>query len=147
MTRLDLFFSVNKVCQYLHAPTITHWIAMKRILCYVRNTAKLGITFWQSSSTLLNAFSYADWAGSLDDRRSTRGFSIFVGPNLVSCSSRKQAAVSWSSSEEEYKSMSNATTEIIWVEVVLDEPGVKLKKKPCLWCDNLGATYLSTNSV
>jgi histone deacetylase 1/2 len=74
LTRPDLAFSVNKVCQYLHAPTTTHWTAVKRILRYVSNTAKLGITFRRSSSTLLRAFSYADWAGSLDDRRSTRGF-------------------------------------------------------------------------
>jgi histone deacetylase 1/2 len=89
LTRPDLAFSVNKVCQYLHAPITTHCTTVKRILYYVCNTAKHGITSRLSSSTLLSGFSYADWAGYLDDRRSTGGFAIFVGPNLVSWSARK----------------------------------------------------------
>jgi histone deacetylase 1/2 len=138
---------VNKVCQYLHAPTTAHWTAAKRILRYVKDTLKLGITFTQSSSTFLSAFSDADWAGCLDDRRSTGGFAIFVGPNLVSWSARKQATVSRSSTEAEYKALANATAEMIWIEALLAELGVKLKEKPSLWCDNLGATYLSANPI
>jgi histone deacetylase 1/2 len=147
LTRPDLAFSVNKVCQFLHAPTTDHWTAVKRILRYVFDTLKVGITFARSSSTFLSAFSDADWAGSLDDRRSTGGFAIFVGPNLVSWSARKQDTVSRSSTEAEYKALANATAELIWVEALLAELGVKLKEKPCLWCDNLGATYLFVNPV
>jgi hypothetical protein len=77
LTRPDLSFSVNKVYQFLHAPTTVHWIVVKRILRYVRDTVGLGITFQPSSTTLLSAFSDADWAGCLDDRRSTGGFVVF----------------------------------------------------------------------
>jgi histone deacetylase 1/2 len=147
LTRPDLAFSVNKVCQYLHAPTTTHWTAAKRILRYVNDTVKLGITFTPSSSTFLSAFSDVDWAGDIDDRRSTGGFAVFVGPNLVSWTTRKQATVSRSSTEAEYKALANATAEIIWVEALLTELGVKLKQKPSIWCDNLGANYLSVNPV
>jgi hypothetical protein len=147
LTRPDLSFAVNKVCQYLHAPTTSHWSAVKGILRYVKDTVNIGITFQRSSSTLLSAFSDADWAGSLEDRRSTGGFAIFVGSNLVSWSARKQETVSRSSTEAEYKALANATAELIWVEALLCELGVQLKKKPCLWCDNLGATYLSANPV
>jgi histone deacetylase 1/2 len=147
LTRPDLASSVNKVCQYLHAPTTEHWTAAKRILRYVKDTLKLGITFRKSSSTFLSAFSDADWAGCLDDRRSTCGFAIFVGPNLISWSARKQATVSRSSTEAEYNALANATAELIWVEALLRELGVKLQEKPSLWCDNLGATYLSANPV
>jgi hypothetical protein len=65
----------------------------------------------------------------------------------VSWSARKQATVSRSSTEAEYKSLDNATAELIWVEALLKELGVKLKEKPSLLCDNLCATYLSANHV
>jgi hypothetical protein len=66
---------------------------------------------------------------------------------LVSWSARKQTAISKSSTEAEYKALANATAELIWVEALLRELGVKLKEKSCLWCDNLGTVYLSANLV
>jgi histone deacetylase 1/2 len=147
LTRPDLCFSVNKVCQFLHAPTTSHWTTVKRILRYIHGTRTVGLTFCQSPSTLLSAYSDADWAGDLDDRRSTGGFAIFFGPNLISWSARKQPTVSCSSTEAEYKALANATAELIWVEALVRELGVTLREKPRLWCDNLGATFLSANPV
>jgi histone deacetylase 1/2 len=138
---------VNKVCQYLHAPTTEHWTAAKRILRYVKDTIKLGTTFAPSSSTFLSAFSDADWAGDIDDRRSTGGFAIFVGPNLISWSAKKQPTVSRSSTEAEYKALGNGVAEAMWVESVLKELGVPRQRTAILWCDNLGATYLTANPV
>jgi hypothetical protein len=57
LTRPDLAFSVNKVCQFLHVPTISHWTIVKKILRYVKNTVELGLSFVKSRLTLLNAFS------------------------------------------------------------------------------------------
>ena len=107
----------------------------------------VGLTFRKSSSTLICAFSDADWAGCLDDRRSTGGFAIFYGPNLISWCAKKQATVSRSSTEAEYKALANATPEVIWVQSMLKELGISEVHPPCLWCDNLGATYLSANPV
>jgi hypothetical protein len=89
LTRPDISFSVNKVCQFLHAPTIVHWMDVKRILRYLKDTVSLGLRLSKSTSMLVNGFSYADWAGCPDDRRSTGGFAVFLGSNLISWSARK----------------------------------------------------------
>jgi histone deacetylase 1/2 len=147
LTRPDIAFSVNKVCQFLQAPTDVHWIAVKRILRYLRHTSALGLFIQRSSSLLFSGFADAGWAGCPNDRRSTGGHVVFLGGNLVAWSSRKQPTVSRSSTEAEYKSVANATAEIMWIQRLLHELGVFLSRAPTLWCDNLGATYLSVNPV
>jgi histone deacetylase 1/2 len=124
LTRPDIAFSVNKMCQFLHAPTMVHWTAAKRILRYLRGTISLGLQLNKSSSTIMSVFSDADRVRLLDDRRSTGGFVVYVGSNIVSWNARKQATVSRSSTEAEYKSLANATAEVMWVQTLLDELGV-----------------------
>jgi len=119
---------------------------VKRILRYVKGTLALGVKI-QKSTMMLSGFSDADWAGCPDDRRSTSGFAVFLGANLISWSSRKQATVSRSSTEAEYKAIANLTAEMIWIKSLLKELGVYQSKAPRLWCDNLGATYLTSNPV
>lgn len=147
LTRPDLSFAVNKVCQFLHAPTTQHWSAVKRIIRYLKGTLTMGLKLRRSSSTLASAFSDADWAGCIDDRRSTGEFAVFFGINLVSWSARKQLTVSRSSTEAEYKALANATTEMMWIQRLLTELEVPHSRVARLWCDNLGAKYLSTNPV
>jgi hypothetical protein len=73
---------------------------------------------------LVSGFSDVDWASSIDDRRSTGGFAIFLGSNLVCWSARKQPTVSRSSTEAEYKTIANVIDEIIWVQTLLNELGI-----------------------
>jgi len=147
LTRPDIAFSVNKVCQFLHAPTTVHWSAVKRILRYVRGTIKHGLQIKRSSSMLVSAFSDADWTGDVDDRRSTGGFAVYLGANLVSWTARKQTTVSRSSTEAEYKALANATAELMWIQKLLTELRISHPPVARLWYDNLGATYLSANPV
>jgi hypothetical protein len=145
---LTLVRLLNKVCQFLHAPTIDHMTAVKRILRYVKGTIILGsIKFKRDSSLRINAFSDANWVGCPDDRRSTGGFAVYLRNNLISWSAQKQATVSHSSTEAEYKSLANATTEVIWLQTIMRELGVMQSGILCLWCDNLGATYMTENLV
>jgi len=129
-TRPDISFSVNRVCQFMSAPTTEHWVAVKRILRYLRETIGMGLCLHKSGSSMLSAFSDADWAGNPDDRRSTGGFAIFFGGNLISSSSRKQPTVSRSSTEAEYKAIADATAEIIWLQVLLRELGIPQFRPP-----------------
>lgn len=147
ITRPDIAFAVSKVCQYLHEPSDAHWTAVKRILRYLKFSSATGLKIHKSSSLLLSAFTDADWVGCVDDRRSTSGFAMFLSPNLVSWSSHKQAAVSRSSMEAEYKALANATSELIWLQLPLSELGVFQLCPLVLWCNNLGAMYLSANPI
>jgi hypothetical protein len=113
----------------------------------VKGTIDLGLQITRSPSMLVRGFADADWAGCIDDRRSTGGFAIFLRSNLVSWSVRKQPTVSRSSTEVEYKAIANATAEIMWIQTLLQELGVPHPSATSLWCDNLGATYLSANPM
>ena len=105
ITRPELAFSVNKVCQFMHAPQEHHWKAVKRILRYVAGTTAHGLHLHPSSTSSIMGFSDADWATDLDDRRSTTGYCVYLGKNLISWSSQKQKVVSRSTTEAEYRSV------------------------------------------
>jgi hypothetical protein len=94
LTRLDISFAVNKVSQFMHRPTSHHLQAIKRILRYLKSTISYGKLLRRSSSTTLQAFSNADWAGCPDNRKSTGGLCVFLGPNLISWSSCKNKKAS-----------------------------------------------------
>lgn len=71
ITRPDITYAVNQVCQFMYAPTTAHMVAVKRILRYLKGTLGFGLTFAARSSTHLTAFSDADWAGNPDSIQST----------------------------------------------------------------------------
>ncbi|GJZ06535.1 retrotransposon protein, putative, ty1-copia subclass [Tanacetum coccineum] len=163
LSRSDITFAVNKVCQYMHAPTENHWSAVKWILRYLHGTVEHGMLIRRSSGstlqaftdvlwkgnpdTSLTAFSDAVWAGDSDDRRSMGGFAIYLGSNLISWTARKQRTVSRSSTEAEYKALADTVAELTWLQALLNELGIRSSSTPILWCDNLGATYLSANPI
>jgi hypothetical protein len=120
---------------------------VKRILRYIKSSLGLGIIFGRSSSMLVNGYSDADWAGCIDDRKSTCGFAIFLGNNLVLWNVKKQATVSRSSTEVEYKALANATSEIIWIQTLLQESQVLSPPHAKVWVDNMGAKYLVFNPI
>ncbi|XP_071727199.1 secreted RxLR effector protein 161-like [Rutidosis leptorrhynchoides] len=119
ITRPDLSYAVNQVSQFLHAPTIDHFQAVKRILRYVKGTISYGLSFLHASSPNILGYSDADWARCIETRRSTYGYSIFLGGNLVSWSAKKQPTVARSSCESEYRAMANTAAEILWLTHLL----------------------------
>jgi hypothetical protein len=82
-TRPDISFDVNQLCQFMHSPTIAHWIAAKRVLRYLKGSINHGLQFGKGTLHL-NAYSDSDWTRNPDDRRSTTSFALFLGPCLIS---------------------------------------------------------------
>ncbi|KAM2632204.1 hypothetical protein EV1_022966 [Malus domestica] len=145
-TRPDISFAVNQVCQFMHAPTVTHMQAAKRILRFLKGTVSHGLLFKQSPLHL-SAYSDADWAGCPFDRRSTSGFCVFLGSNLISWCAKKQTTVARSSTEAEYRSLAHTAAELTWVCKVLKNFGFPLSATPTLWCDNISAISLASNPI
>ncbi|KAL5559983.1 hypothetical protein UlMin_036194 [Ulmus minor] len=106
--------------------------SVKRILRYLKGTSEEGILLRRSETLNLTRFCDADWGNDLCDRRSTTGYCIFLGRNVVSWSSKKQAVVSRSSTEVEYRSLANATSELIWLQSLLNELKVEIRNPPVL---------------
>ncbi|KAK9912823.1 hypothetical protein M0R45_036663 [Rubus argutus] len=152
-TRPDIAYSVNSVCQFLHCPTEDHLIAAKRILRYVKQSIDVGILLRRGIGDTSNvplqfqAYCDADWAGDPNDRKSTTGFVILINGSPISWCSKKQSAVSRSSTEAEYRSMADTTSEIMWLSLLLKDLHIELKDTPTLHCDNVSALALATNPI
>jgi len=114
ITRPDIAYAVQQACLHMHDPRECHLAIVKRILRYVRGTTSYGLHLRGTTSTpSIIAYSDADWAGCPDTRCSTSGYCIYLGNALVSWSSKRQATVSRSSAEAEYRAVANAVAECI----------------------------------
>lgn len=123
ITRPELAYAVNQACQHMASPTIADFTAIKRLLRYVKGTIDHGLSFTPGSFTL-QAFSDSDWAGDSVDRRSTSGYCIFLGNNLISWSAKKQPTVSRSSTEAEYRALAHSVAEMSWLQMLLRDLSV-----------------------
>ncbi|KAH9801961.1 retrovirus-related pol polyprotein from transposon RE2 [Citrus sinensis] len=146
-TRPDITHAVNKVCQHFQSPTKQDLKAVTRILCYLKGTLDFGLRFLEQSSNQLYAFSESDWAGCLETRRSTTGFCVYLGANLILWCSKKQSTVARSTAEAEYRALSSTTAELTWILSLLQDIGVSPSHIPHLFCDNTSAIYMTRNPV
>ena len=122
-TRPDIALSVGIVSRFMHSPSKHHFGAAKRIMRYVAGTVDLGIWYYHVSSFKLIGFTDSDWAGCIEDRKSTSGYMFSLGSGAISWSSKKQATTALSSSEAEYMASTSSACQAIWLRRVLIDLG------------------------
>jgi hypothetical protein len=102
-------------CLFMHDPREPQLALVKRILRYIKGSLSAGLHIGTGPVGSLTAYSDADWAGCPDSRRSTSGYCIFLGDNLVSWSSKRQTTISRSSAKAEYRVVAHAVAECCWL--------------------------------
>lgn len=147
VTRPNISYVVHFLSQHMHSPLQSHFAAALRVLRYLKASPGCGIQFSNSGLLSLHAFSYADWAKCLVTIKSVLGYCVFLGGNLVSWKSKKQATISRSSAETEYRCMASITCEVIWLVSLLKDLKVEGLLHVPLYCDSISAIQIAANPV
>lgn len=103
--------------------------------------------FKKGAELTLEAYTDADYAGSIVNRRSTSGYCTFLGGNLVTWRSKKQNVVARSTAEAEFRAMAQGICELLWLKIVLDDYRIKWDAPMRLYCDNKSAISIAHNPV
>ena len=121
-------------------------IVVKRIIRYTNGTSNYGIWYSRDSNECLAGYSDVDWAGCIDDRKSTLGGCFYLGNNLVSWMSKNQNSVSLSMVVAEYIAGASCCAQLLWMKKLLQDYGIT-QDTMCVFCDNMSAINLSKNPV
>jgi hypothetical protein len=150
-TRSDIVYVVQQVCLHMHTLREPHLTALKRILCYFHGFIDFGLLLRPSPTFELVVYTYADWVGCLDTRRSTSGYVVFLGVNLMT-SSLGLRSDNLSPSASALRP-SIALWPTAWPRPLGSASLFRSSTTPLLerftlvYCDNISAVYLSTNPV
>ncbi|KAH9799278.1 hypothetical protein KPL71_000300 [Citrus sinensis] len=146
-TRLDIMHAVSAISIYMERPREDHLLAAKRILRYLRSTAEFGLFYKKGKKSDLYGFADSDYAGDLDDRRSTSGYVFMFGSAAISWSSKKQPIVTLSTTEAEFVAAASCACQALWLRNILHELQFKQPESTQIFCDNSSTIKLSKNPV
>jgi hypothetical protein len=156
-TRPDIAYAVGQLSRFMEIPKMAHLRAAQRAFKYLKTTTTTGIGFTcgnfktdeeRRQSLRLEAFVDADWAGSIDDRKSTTGFVIHLAGGPICWKSTKQTLVALSSAEAEYIALTEVVKELMWLRELLRELGFDQSATPTvIYEDNQAAIAMSKNQA
>ncbi|XP_020229073.1 uncharacterized protein LOC109810098 [Cajanus cajan] len=147
VTRPDITYAVNTLCQFVTTPKQRHMDAVERVLCYLKSTPGQGILLKSGAELRLEAYCDADWGGCPFTRRSCTGYMIMLGGSPISWRSKRQIVVAKSSAEAEYRAMAATVSEVIWLRWLLTELGASQQEATTMFCDNQAALHIAMNPV
>ncbi|EOY22757.1 Uncharacterized protein TCM_014834 [Theobroma cacao] len=124
-SRPDLMFAASYLSRFMQVPTTEHFSAAKRVLRYLKGTANIGLqfTYADESSVEFVGFSDSDWAGCVDDCKSTSGYVFTLGNGVFCWNSKKQETTAQSSAEAKYIAAATVANQAIWVKKILTDLG------------------------
>ncbi|XP_019164260.1 PREDICTED: uncharacterized protein LOC109160420 [Ipomoea nil] len=146
-TRPDIAYAVQQLSQYVDKPRDTQLAAAHRVLRYLKGSPGKGLFYSSASQIKLQGFSDSDWANCTETRKSITGYCIYLGNSLVSWKTKKQATVSKSSSEAEYRALASTFCEIQWLIYLLTDLNIQCSSPIALFCDNRSAVAIGENHV
>ena len=121
-TRADLAFVVHKLSQHCHNPCVRHWNGVQQVFRYLKGSQGLTLRYARDDQDLLG-YSDTDYASDASDRKSTMGYAFILSGAAVTWASRKQQAISTSTTEAEYIGLCNAAKEAVWIRNFLRDVG------------------------
>ncbi|MCO5557722.1 hypothetical protein L7F22_011293 [Adiantum nelumboides] len=136
-TRPDIAFAVGVVSRYMSNPGKKHWEAVKGILRYFKATKHMCICYGSQELSVMG-YRDSDYAGDLDNKRSTLRYVFTMAGGTVSWRFKLQTCVTQSTTEAEYVAASEACKEAIWLGRLVTDLGIK-EETPMLHCDNQSA--------
>jgi histone deacetylase 1/2 len=146
-TRIDISYAVGCVARYMDFPEVAHLNAAKRILRYLNGTINHGLFMSSDNNEEYHAYADADWGRDLDTRRSTSGILHKLGNSCFFWSSKLQPTVSLSTTEAEYRVLTDASKDVLYFRRLLTELGINMEKPTTLLSDNQSCLKLVQNPV
>ena len=142
-SRLDIANAVGIVARFQADPKEYHYATIKRIFRYLKGTSDYGIWYEKSNDFTLCTYTDADWAGDMDDRKSTSGGAFFLGGRLVSWLSKKQDCTSQSTTEAKNVAAVNNCNQVIWMKQMMKDIGITFKEPIIIYYDNKSTINMS----
>lgn len=146
-TRLNIMNVVCLVARFQKESKESHVVAVKRISRYLKGIDNFCLWYPRSSYFTLITYTDADWAESVDDKKSTSGGAFFLSFWLVAWSSKKQDFVSLPTTKVEYIATSSCCTQIQWMNHTLKDIGITFNPPISIMCDNTNVIKISKNPV
>eukprot|EP01018_Ginkgo_biloba_P011369 Gb_30477 [translate_table: standard] len=146
-TRHDIAYAVSLVSRFMADPKIEHWKTTKRILRYIRGTRDYGLQYKRTINFRLIGYTNEDWAGDIDDRKSTSGFNFSLGTSVIAWRIKKKPTVYLSTAEAEYKAATTTACEAIWLRRILSDLHEEQEGPTKKFCDNQSTIQMTKNPV
>lgn len=131
----------------MQSPREPHLKAAYHVHRYLKQDPTLGVFISNKPDLTVNAYCDSDWAACPDSRKSISGYLVFMGDSPISWKSKKQATVSLSSAEAEYRAIRQVVGALVWFERLLDELTVSCSLPIHVFCDSQAAVHIAKNPV